>query len=59
MVRDLLILELLAWFKDDFFSWVDCPKCDACGGETARLEERSQLEPNDQERKDGANRVEG
>ena len=35
-IQDLLLLELLAWFKTSFFSWVDCPKCEFCGGDTRR-----------------------
>ncbi|VEN59222.1 unnamed protein product [Callosobruchus maculatus] len=34
-VQDMLILELLSWFKNDFFTWVDCMECEHCGGETA------------------------
>ena len=38
MVRDLLVLELLRWFKEDFFSWFDFPSCDVCsdGGSVAK-----------------------
>ncbi|CAF4698448.1 unnamed protein product, partial [Rotaria sp. Silwood2] len=28
--RDLLLLELLKWFKEEFFSWFDRPNCDRC-----------------------------
>lgn len=31
--RDFMLLELLVWFKNFFFSWVDVLKCDNCGGE--------------------------
>nr|CAH7728170.1 unnamed protein product [Callosobruchus chinensis] len=34
-LQDMLILELLSWFKNDFFTWVDCMECEHCGGETA------------------------
>ncbi|GFR33114.1 peptide-N(4)-(N-acetyl-beta-glucosaminyl) asparagine amidase [Trichonephila clavata] len=27
---DLVILELLDWFKNSFFKWMDVPKCNAC-----------------------------
>ncbi|XP_048483549.1 peptide-N(4)-(N-acetyl-beta-glucosaminyl)asparagine amidase [Plutella xylostella] len=27
-----LLLELVAWFKGSFFSWVDRPACEGCGG---------------------------
>ncbi|XP_046997587.1 peptide-N(4)-(N-acetyl-beta-glucosaminyl)asparagine amidase isoform X1 [Schistocerca americana] len=33
-VQDILLLELMAWFKESFFSWVDSPKCWFCQGET-------------------------
>ena len=33
-LQDLLLLELLAWFKFDFFQWVDAPPCIQCGGST-------------------------
>ncbi|CAB3257315.1 unnamed protein product [Arctia plantaginis] len=29
-----LLMELLSWFKYKFFSWVDQPPCDICGGPT-------------------------
>lgn len=29
-----LLMELLSWFKYKFFSWVDRPPCDMCGGPT-------------------------
>lgn len=27
---DLIILELLDWFKNSFFKWMDAPKCNVC-----------------------------
>lgn len=33
-IQDMLILELLAWFKSIFFEWVDSPRCEHCGGTT-------------------------
>ncbi|KAJ8367353.1 hypothetical protein AAFF_G00320520 [Aldrovandia affinis] len=32
--EDMLLLELLGWFKGEFFSWVDCLPCERCGGPT-------------------------
>ncbi|TNN78979.1 Peptide-N(4)-(N-acetyl-beta-glucosaminyl)asparagine amidase [Liparis tanakae] len=32
--EDFLVLELLRWFKQDFFSWVDCLPCSQCKGRT-------------------------
>ncbi|KRT83441.1 hypothetical protein AMK59_4192 [Oryctes borbonicus] len=31
-IQDMLILELLNWFKNDFFTWVDSPPCENCNG---------------------------
>lgn len=53
--RDLMLLELLAWFKNSFFSWVDAPKCDNCGGETQSV---GMAEPTPDEIQWQANRVE-
>ncbi|GJQ78291.1 hypothetical protein Trydic_g22132 [Trypoxylus dichotomus] len=33
-IQDMLILELLNWFKNDFFTWVDSPPCENCKGAT-------------------------
>ena len=30
VLADLLVVELLAWFKKDFFVWLDKVKCQAC-----------------------------
>lgn len=32
--QDALSLELLSWFKRDFFKWVNSPSCDICGSST-------------------------
>ena len=54
--RDILLLELLRWFKEEFFSWVDSPKCEKDGGTVIS---KGMLIPTPQEQSDGAGRVEG
>ncbi|XP_013162550.1 PREDICTED: peptide-N(4)-(N-acetyl-beta-glucosaminyl)asparagine amidase [Papilio xuthus] len=38
-----LLFELMGWFKNEFFEWIDKPDCDFCGGETgiATVEQRT------------------
>ena len=31
-VRDLIVLELMDWFKRDFFVWLDDVVCKQCNG---------------------------
>ncbi|XP_074840540.1 peptide-N(4)-(N-acetyl-beta-glucosaminyl)asparagine amidase [Carettochelys insculpta] len=52
---DFLLLELLHWFKSDFFQWVNNLPCSKCGSET---ESKGQLSPNDEDLRWSANRVE-
>ena len=52
---DILLLELLAWFKMDFFQWVDAPQCDSCRGPTVSV---GMAEPMPAELLWGAHRVE-
>ncbi|EFN73808.1 Peptide-N(4)-(N-acetyl-beta-glucosaminyl)asparagine amidase [Camponotus floridanus] len=33
MAKDLLLGELLHWFKHEFFKWVNSPKCSRCSSE--------------------------
>ena len=54
-IRDLLLLELLAWFKQDFFTWVDAPPCHSCNGKTHNV---GMVEPTPAEKLYGAGRVE-
>ncbi|KAF6313197.1 N-glycanase 1 [Rhinolophus ferrumequinum] len=54
--EDFLLLELLHWFKEEFFQWVNDILCSKCGGHTKSRGEA--LFPNDDELKWGANRVE-
>ncbi|XP_044533850.1 peptide-N(4)-(N-acetyl-beta-glucosaminyl)asparagine amidase isoform X3 [Gracilinanus agilis] len=53
--EDFLLLELLQWFKGEFFQWVNSLPCSKCGGDTVP---RGELPPDDEERRWGANRVE-
>lgn len=36
--RRALLECLVAWFKQDFFTWVDAPQCDYCMGATSLVE---------------------
>ncbi|XP_038828062.1 peptide-N(4)-(N-acetyl-beta-glucosaminyl)asparagine amidase [Salvelinus namaycush] len=53
--EDLLVLELLRWFKGEFFSWVDCLPCNHCGGPT---QSSGPLAPSTDDLRWGAQRVE-
>ncbi|XP_036617104.1 peptide-N(4)-(N-acetyl-beta-glucosaminyl)asparagine amidase [Trichosurus vulpecula] len=53
--EDFLLLELLQWFKEKFFRWVDHLPCSKCGGETIN---RGKVPPDDDEQRWGASRVE-
>ncbi|XP_062265410.1 peptide-N(4)-(N-acetyl-beta-glucosaminyl)asparagine amidase [Platichthys flesus] len=54
-IEDFLVLELLRWFKQDFFSWVNSLPCSRCGGPT---ENASSLSPSSDDVRWGAQRVE-
>uniref|UniRef100_A0A3Q0RFA6 Peptide-N(4)-(N-acetyl-beta-glucosaminyl)asparagine amidase n=1 Tax=Amphilophus citrinellus TaxID=61819 RepID=A0A3Q0RFA6_AMPCI len=54
-VEDFLVLELLRWFKNDFFTWVDCLPCSSCGGPTQHA---PSLSPNTDDLRWGVQRVE-
>ncbi|EDL94094.1 similar to peptide N-glycanase [Rattus norvegicus] len=54
--EDFLLLELLHWFKEEFFHWVNNVVCSRCGRETRSRDEA--LPPNDDELKWGAKNVE-
>ncbi|XP_072303452.1 peptide-N(4)-(N-acetyl-beta-glucosaminyl)asparagine amidase [Eucyclogobius newberryi] len=53
--EDFVVLELLRWFKQDFFSWVDCLPCSRCGGKTHNT---GSLSPSTEDLRWGAQRVE-
>ncbi|KAF3707780.1 Peptide-N(4)-(N-acetyl-beta-glucosaminyl)asparagine amidase [Channa argus] len=54
-IEDFLVLELLAWFKKDFFSWVNSLPCSHCEGPT---ENAGSLSPSADDIRWGAQRVE-
>lgn len=53
--QDFLLLELLNWFKCDFFQWVNNLPCRKCDGET---ESKDNLSPSDDDLRWDASRVE-
>ncbi|XP_061443870.1 peptide-N(4)-(N-acetyl-beta-glucosaminyl)asparagine amidase isoform X3 [Rhineura floridana] len=53
--QDILLLELLNWFKCDFFHWVNNLPCSKCGGQT---ESKDNLSPSDDDLRWDASRVE-
>lgn len=54
-VRDFMLLELLRWFKLEFFDWMDAPKCCRCSKAT---HSSGMVSPTDAELAYGAGRVE-
>ncbi|XP_040208947.1 peptide-N(4)-(N-acetyl-beta-glucosaminyl)asparagine amidase isoform X1 [Rana temporaria] len=52
---DFLMLELLRWFKEDFFHWVNSLPCSQCNGQT---ETKESLTPSTDDLRWGATRVE-
>uniref|UniRef100_A0A8C3CCM9 Peptide-N(4)-(N-acetyl-beta-glucosaminyl)asparagine amidase n=1 Tax=Cairina moschata TaxID=8855 RepID=A0A8C3CCM9_CAIMO len=53
---DFLLLELLNWFKNDFFHWVNSLPCSRCGGQTEQKSDK--LTPTDDDLRWNASRVE-
>lgn len=49
---------MLAWFKNDFFTWCDKPKCSRCGNNT-NMENYGNVDPSAEDREYHATRVEG
>ncbi|XP_078095513.1 peptide-N(4)-(N-acetyl-beta-glucosaminyl)asparagine amidase [Mustelus asterias] len=54
-LEDFLLLELLQWFKQDFFQWVDSLPCNNCGEATRPS---GSLPPSSEDQRWGAQRVE-
>ncbi|NXS54525.1 NGLY1 amidase, partial [Brachypteracias leptosomus] len=54
--EDFLLLELLGWFKNDFFHWVNNLPCSRCGGQTES--KGDYLLPTDDDLRWNASRVE-
>jgi peptide-N4-(N-acetyl-beta-glucosaminyl)asparagine amidase len=55
LYRDFLLSELTNWFKNDFFTWFDSPKCGMCNIDM-RNKGRGSATP--QELSDGASVIE-
>lgn len=53
--KDELIRQLLHWFKNQFFTWVNAPKCSFCAGETKLI---GGAHPNQEEHRYHAGTVE-
>lgn len=54
-MEEFLVLELLRWFKQDFFSWVNSLPCSRCNGPTQNA---NSLSPTAEDIRWGAQRVE-
>ncbi|XP_041477857.1 peptide-N(4)-(N-acetyl-beta-glucosaminyl)asparagine amidase-like isoform X1 [Lytechinus variegatus] len=54
--RDCLLLELMKWFKERFFRWMNSPNCSSCGGRTRAV---GNLPPTTEDLRWGAGQVEG
>nr|CAG4649340.1 EOG090X06HD [Scapholeberis mucronata]SVE93625.1 EOG090X06HD [Scapholeberis mucronata] len=55
LFRDALLVELLTWFKNDFFTWFDAAHCNSCN---RRMENAGLGVPTAEDVKYGASRVE-
>ena len=52
--RDALLLELLHWYKKDFFKWVNKPECAMCSGAEATMNASGATMPSVSERSGAA-----
>lgn len=55
VLRDALLIELLNWFKNEFFSWFDAAHCQVCN---VSMQNRGNGVPTSEDVRYGANRVE-
>lgn len=55
VIRDALLIELLNWFKHEFFKWFDRAHCQACN---QPMDSKGEGEPTMEDILHGANRVE-
>ncbi|XP_069940882.1 peptide-N(4)-(N-acetyl-beta-glucosaminyl)asparagine amidase isoform X2 [Cherax quadricarinatus] len=54
--QDCVLVELLAWFKNDFFKWFDAPTCPQCH---SKMTSAGSLLPTEDDLAWGGSRVEG
>lgn len=54
-LKDAFLIELLEWFKQDFFTWFDTPHCDSC---SCDMIANGMAIPSSEDIKYGAHRVE-
>ena len=54
-LKDALLIELLEWFKQDFFTWFDAPSCSSC---ECDMTPSGMTPPSPEDIKFGAHRVE-
>ncbi|KAI1722323.1 thioredoxin domain-containing protein [Ditylenchus destructor] len=53
-----LAKQLLQWFKESFFEWVNKPNCESCGKKAVPANNCNNVVCTPEEKSDGANRVE-
>lgn len=55
LFRDVFLVELLEWFKQDFFQWFNSAHCDSCN---QSMTSAGHVMPNTEDLKYGAGRIE-